>query len=321
MQLLIDTDIIPMPELGALINYLDDILVIRRGKEEAPAPSAANDQREPLRTTGHEPTSLSPADIRTAINAAVPPPPIRYVDEMSTGVPAPPAGWDQVVSDNDPEVEFDNDGGVTALTVSAGAAPPPPPPPPVVYDTTQRPIVSNHVSIPAVPAPPGPVVAAELDVRGMPYDARIHASNRAKKIDGSWKNRRGVDAALVATIEAQNKPGNAPTPGVSTMVAPARPTASGAASPATSAGTAPPPPPPPPPTDGAVAPVAAVPSAIDFRGLMQKIQAASAAGKLSDEQVNTAFASVGLKPEDMGQLINNAPLIASVNAAIDAVVK
>jgi hypothetical protein len=51
---------------------------------------------------------------------------------------------------------------------------------------------------------------------------------------------------------------------------------------------------------------------------MQKIQQATAAGKLSTDQVNGALAGVGLRPEEMAQLINNAPLIASVNAAIDS---
>jgi hypothetical protein len=69
---------------------------------------------------------------------------------------------------------------------------------------------------------------------------------------------------------------------------------------------------------GNAAPAAVAPAAIDFRGLMQKIQAATAAGKLSTEQVNGALAGVGLRPEEMAQLINNAPLIASVNAAIDS---
>ena len=57
---------------------------------------------------------------------------------------------------------------------------------------------------------------------------------------------------------------------------------------------------------------------IDFRGLMKKIQEATAANKLTADQVNAALAGVGLKPEEMAQLINNAPLIASLNAAVDA---
>jgi hypothetical protein len=170
--------------------------------------------------------------------------------------------------------------------------------------------------------PPGPAVAAELDSKGYPWDGRIHASNRAKKIDGSWKNKRGVDTNIVVACEAQNKPGNA-TPGASTTAPPAPLTVLAAVLPATpslpaAAPPAPNAPPLPPPTVGSAAPAAVAPAAIDFRGLMQKIQAMTQAGKLSTDQVNGALAGVGLKPEEMAQLINNAPLIASVNAAIDS---
>ena len=50
---------------------------------------------------------------------------------------------------------------------------------------------------------------------------------------------------------------------------------------------------------------------------MQKIQAGTAAGKLTNEHVTAALGSVGLRPEEMHALINNAPLIASVNAAVE----
>ena len=51
---------------------------------------------------------------------------------------------------------------------------------------------------------------------------------------------------------------------------------------------------------------------------MRKIDAATRGGTLTAAQVNAALASVGLKPDEIGQLINNALLIASVNAAVDA---
>jgi hypothetical protein len=162
---------------------------------------------------------------------------------------------------------------------------------------------------PAVPAPPGAPV--ELDSRGYPWDGRIHAANRAKKIDGAWKTKRGVDPNLIVQCEAQNKPGNVPA------IAPTAVQTAITVSPA-----APPPPPvpsvaglsvPQPPGIASTAPA----GAIDFRGLMQKIQQATAAGKLNDEQVNAAMATVGLQPAEMAALIGNAPLIASVNAAID----
>ena len=211
-----------------------------------------------------------------------PPPPPAAPHTMPGYVPA----------DMDPEIETDDENSVKSVTVLATAAPPPPP---------------------AAPAPPGPAAAPEYDAKGAPWDGRIHASNRAKKIDGTWKNKRGVSADLITACEAQNKPGNATTT--------ATPATASAVVPVTTVAPAPPAVPPPP-----AAPLAATSSAapstgnvpIDFRGLMQKIQAATAANKLTAEQVNAALAGVGLKPEEMAQLINNAPLIASLNAAVDA---
>lgn len=45
----------------------------------------------------------------------------------------------------------------------------------------------------------------ELDVKGLPWDGRIHASSKAKVADGSWRMKRGVDEALVATVIAELK--------------------------------------------------------------------------------------------------------------------
>jgi len=43
----------------------------------------------------------------------------------------------------------------------------------------------------------------KLDSNGLPWDARIHSSSKAKIKDGSWKKRKGVDASTVATVEAE----------------------------------------------------------------------------------------------------------------------
>ncbi len=245
------------------------------------------------------------------VPTAPPPPPPDYVSVPSARLQA----FNAQLSDacaaalDDPEVEIDEP--TPSLTVEVALPPP-------------------------VPAPPGPSVPAELDSRGYPWDGRIHASNRARKLDGSWKNKRGVDANLIVAVEAQNKPGNAlatATTGAinaalsaGTVTVPeTAPTASAVVNsvappppPPTVVAPAPVAPPPPAPTLGNVAPAAAAPSVIDFRGLMVKIQTATSSGKLTTEQVNGALASVGLKPEDMAALISNALLVASVNAAIDA---
>lgn len=42
----------------------------------------------------------------------------------------------------------------------------------------------------------------DRDSRGIPWDNRIHSSNRGMKKDGTWKYRRNVDDAMIKQIEA-----------------------------------------------------------------------------------------------------------------------
>lgn len=42
-----------------------------------------------------------------------------------------------------------------------------------------------------------------LDVKGLPWDERIHASTKAQNADGSWKKRRGVQDFVVEEVEAE----------------------------------------------------------------------------------------------------------------------
>jgi len=54
----------------------------------------------------------------------------------------------------------------------------------------------------------------ELDIEGMPWDARIHSSGKTKyqskvsadKVKGAWTHKRGVDPALVAEVKAELRP-------------------------------------------------------------------------------------------------------------------
>jgi hypothetical protein len=245
-------------EIGATVNFLDDLLTIRRAKDDkAPAPT---------------------------VNETAPPPPAPLtISELVT----------EYAPADDIDVETDGE-SVTAVTVSTELPVPPPPPP--VPRTDANGFGTDNI----YPAPPGPAVTPELDIKGTPWDGRVHAANRAKKIDGTWKNKRGLE----------NKAGNAPITTAATATTP-------------SALTATVPPPPPAPAAPSIATPSVPPSTgpaalLDFRGLMKKIQEATAANKLTADQVNGALEGCGLKPEEMAQLINNAPLIASVNAAIDA---
>ena len=297
MQIMIDTATDSPEQLYRISTFL-------RSLSETP-PAAA------LGTLIEAPLPVDPMNAPVILTANV----------MPSLPPAPPSTIADIVSDDDVEVEIDDAGNVTALTTAVGL---PAAPPPISVDVTFHHTATSPLP-PATPAPPGPAVSAELDKRGFPWDSRIHALNRAKKLDGSWKNKRGVDANLVTACEAQNKPGNMSS--APNAFAVAQPAAIATVSHATGilatlaaptvANIAPPPPPLLSPTAGAAVLAAVVPAAIDFRGLMQKIQKATADGKLTADQVTTILAGIGLKPEEMAQLINNTPLIASVNAAVD----
>jgi hypothetical protein len=207
--------------------------------------------------------------------------------------------------DSDLDVEID-DGDDAPAELSTSVQLPVAPPPPVPAIVAPPPPVPAIVA--AVPAPPGPAVAPALDSRGYPWDGRIHAANRATRLDGSWKNKRGVDPNMVVQVEALTRPAAA----VEVPTAPLAGMAPQVAAPAAPAA-----PPPPPATVGNVAPAAVAPAAIDFRGLMAKIATNTTAGKLTTDQINAALAEVGLRPEEMGALVGNGPLIATINSSVD----
>ena len=78
----------------------------------------------------------------------------------------------------------------------ASAAPPPPAGQPNESPATPPP--TNQPS--ATPPPAG----VELDSAGLPWDARIHAASKMKLAKGGgWKKKRGVDKALVESVEAE----------------------------------------------------------------------------------------------------------------------
>lgn len=51
----------------------------------------------------------------------------------------------------------------------------------------------------------GTVDDSELDVRGFPWDSRIHATTKTKLKNGEWKKLRGVEEVLVRQVEAELK--------------------------------------------------------------------------------------------------------------------
>lgn len=184
--------------------------------------------------------------------------------------------------------------------------------------------VAGRGSMDTTPVATGPQSTgpAELDDTGLPWDERIHQKAKGKlKLDGSWKLIKGTDKVAAAAIIAELRQSHpvAASPSVQTTAA-----------------VAPPPPPqvapPPPPATMAAQPTPVASSSVPlapgntaegvtaFRMLMQKITAATAAGQLSNVQVDAALESVGLPPRQLVALVQpaNASRVPGVAAYIDA---
>jgi hypothetical protein len=182
-----------------------------------------------------------------------------------------------------------------AAAVATTAAPPPP------ADAT------------TAAAPPPPVLAVERDAAGYPYDGRIHSSSKAKVSDGTWRMKRGVDPAIVATVQAELRGAMAapapasfvpPVPGV-TAAPPAPP------APPAPAAAAPVPPAPPAPAAPA-APAAEGP--MTFPVLMQRITTGVASGALNQQSVLAAVQGAGLA--SLPLLATRPDLVPTVAAAL-----
>jgi len=90
-------------------------------------------------------------------------------------------------------------GNPFVLQTATPAVPSPIPMPPVSVQT---------VPSATVPTPPTaatqPATTVQLDSEGLPWDKRIHASTRTKRVgDDTWKLMKGVDKALVEQVKAE----------------------------------------------------------------------------------------------------------------------
>lgn len=81
-------------------------------------------------------------------------------------------------------------GDTTVTTSPQPIAPPPPTAPHVPPVPTVAPATGSHV---------------QTDSEGLPWDHRIHASTKTFIADGTWKLKRGVDAAEVVMVKEQLK--------------------------------------------------------------------------------------------------------------------
>jgi hypothetical protein len=123
-------------------------------------------------------------------------------------------------------------------------------------------------------APPPPTAVAtpppvELDVRGIPWDDRIHSGGRAKNKDGTWRNKRGVPGM---TVEAVEKDLLARSSGIASVV----------------------PLPPPSAASAVPAPPVATPEALTFVKLIARIQDAISKGTLSKSVLLVSLQEMGI---------------------------
>jgi hypothetical protein len=99
--------------------------------------------------------------------------------------------------------------------------------PPIPFPLPE--VVRSQMSQPS-PVPTAPLVPAappaantspvvELDIRGLPWDQRIHSSSHNKCKTGEWKNARGADPVLVKQVEEELRAAMAaPGPGMSEIL-------------------------------------------------------------------------------------------------------
>jgi hypothetical protein len=155
-------------------------------------------------------------------------------------VPAPP------LASATPQASATVPNFVDPIALFGGAAAPVSPPAPFTADAAVLPTapVAPLAGVPtpppaaSLPVPPAPAAAAptapaapttsasvEVDGTNLPWDARIHAANKARNKDGSWRAKKGLnDGAMVAKIEAELRAtvtGAIPAPPVGAAVPPA----------------------------------------------------------------------------------------------------
>lgn len=288
---------------------------------------------------------------------------LRVPNAVAAAVAANPVGAVQALNDEiahlakeggefDASVAFGAPAGDASAAAVFGSAPPPLPlgataAPSIAVaapsltapaDTT----ATTFAAIPTAPVPPAPnsapaaaiaapqtgspVGGVDLDKTGLPWDGRIHAESKAKIADGTWRKKRGVDPALVVTVEAELRQvmGAAPIPApqAATVTMPTAGVASSAvAVPAPpTAPVAPVAPPPPAPLAQAAPPVGSVPqdARAQFVGLVGRASAAIQAGKVTQAEITQCCAAAGVPALPL--LANRLDLVAQVAAQVDAMI-
>src|SRR5574337_74434 len=188
----------------------------------------------------------------------------------------------------------------TAPTTSIAIAPVSPTPAPPSAPAAAAP------TAPAAPPSPAGGGGTEVDGRGLPWDARIHAPSKLKNQDGSWRQKRGVATDLVAQVEAELR-GLMALPAAPAPVAPTAPLppnsifAVGDA--AAAAEVAPEPP--------------AAPAITKFADLMVWLTPLMTAQKISQPAMIAAMVGIGMPPDNpLGGLAIREDMVPQAHAAL-----
>lgn len=298
MQLMIDTSLNTLADLRSAANLIETSILNR------------------VAAGGHtqEEVSLLPARCKAPdFEPAAPVAPVAVQDAPAAPITLT-AAVPSVVTPAGEELP-----PAAAVFGAGGAIPLPPSVVPAIpaASTTDAPVA------PTAPAAASPV---ELDKNGLPWDARIHASTKAKNADNSWRTRRNLDKATLDSVTAELKAGASVAPAVPTppaMVIPPPPVVAPAAAPVNAAPVIPAPPVilPAPPAPGVAAPVlpangtqpVAAVGAHTFATVMGKITAAMNMQKLTRPQVDEALTQNGVP-----NLAALAPAAPATLAAVDS---
>lgn len=144
---------------------------------------------------------------------------LGFEDAKKTKTPGIPDWMPQFDSDNgtiitpadeneitEQEATIEDPNEIFGAPLSAGADPSLTAPEVTTETTSTQPLTAPPppAPLPATPvgtAAPQSLNPVDVDKNGLPWDARIHSSSRAKVTDGSWKYRRGIDPAEVKRVE------------------------------------------------------------------------------------------------------------------------
>ena len=162
-----------------------------------------------------------------------------------------------------------------------------------------------------IPAIEGRRVAVTLDKNNLPWDARIHASSKTVNADGTWRAKKMVDKAVIATVEAELRATmGAPCPGPDPSLAHMRTVAIPAPLPASPSAT---------PAQPAAPVAPAAPSGnpdTDLPVFLKEATALINAGRATTADMIAAANSAGIPHP--GALTQRPDLIATVRAAFMA---